>query len=1116
MRADGVAPETGERPLRMHFLHGNWVRGELHIWAEGTRTNDFSLAPEEESDVSSSPGLQHTFATPAEVLRELLERAGIPAGELKKTSFSIRLPSKAATPCPSPSLAHAAGFAAHGDEETEPIRIREFAVSSLAVVPGKILTVLRELEELEETDLPEGIRIADSLRYWFRVSHFATHLLAGQRFVPMIEQLGSGELRGCWHPWLASDEALQQVVKLIEAMPAVARAATDDLENDSFLVLRSFLDAVIDAEVRRHLIAEDMHEAVAGRNAEEDSHVAWLSGLLSEKDTIIAPKGDVTGMLSTVSNWIAQLDQRGNRAEFRLFLQLIEPINPDIRDLQAPDDSTTWQLKFGLVSPEDSLVRVNAEDVWAAPAAGMVVEKHRIDSPHELLLAELAKAARVFPQLEDAFDESTPTGLLLNTREAYQFLREVRPLLLESGVEVEVPSWWHNPSARLGARLLIDSDALPTDEEAASSTSSGSSGFAELGLGALVRYTWQIALGKHILTLKEFEDLARQGSPLVRAGDQWVEIRPEDMQHAVAFLSKNPGGETTLMEAVRLAYASDSQRTGLPVLGMSATGWVDQLFGAGDSENTFMQQAEVPDTFHGELRPYQERGLSWLVFLQKMGLGACLADDMGLGKTIQLLALLLYERDEYRKKAQQAAAQGRPAPPPLKPTLLIVPTSVVTNWMREAKKFAPSLKVLIHHGPDRPAGNDLLEAAAEHDMVITTYALAHRDSPHLRPVHWGRIVLDEAQCIKNPASKQSAAIRSLNTDSRVALTGTPVENRLQELWSIIDFLNPAYLGKLGDFRRTFAIPVERYNRKEPANRLRSMIRPFVLRRLKTDPNVISDLPEKIEAKEFVQLTPEQAKLYQQTVDTMLSDVDRASGIRRRGMVLATLIKLKQICNHPAQLFRQTAQGIEVSGSMHTVGPPPELKRSGKCIRICEMLEEVIAEGDRALIFTQFRQMGHILASILRHHLDREILFMHGGVPSGQRQQMIDRFQKEDSPSPVFILSLKAGGFGLNLTAANHVFHFDRWWNPAVENQATDRAFRIGQTQTVFVHKFICAGTLEERIDRMIERKLRLAENIVSSGEDWLTELSTQQLREVLELQPEAVSTELTNGRERSS
>jgi SNF2 family DNA or RNA helicase len=552
-------------------------------------------------------------------------------------------------------------------------------------------------------------------------------------------------------------------------------------------------------------------------------------------------------------------------------------------------------------------------------------------------------------------------------------------------------------------------------------------------------------------------------------------------------------------EALRMAYASDVRQTGIPVVGLEASGWLSAILNS-DGEKE-LEVLETPSTFHGTLRPYQIRGLSWLEFLERIGLGACLADDMGLGKTIQLLALLAHEREVAAKDAALTGGLGASASR-VKPTLLVVPMSVVGNWIHETKRFCPSLKVLVHHGMGRLQGAELVAAATNSDLVLTTYALAYRDREQIDQVAWHRLVLDEAQYIKNPTAKQSQAVRSIAAERRVALTGTPVENRLSELWSIMDFLNPGYLGSAGSFRQRFGVPIERYHDRAKAEQLRGLIRPFILRRLKTDPTVVADLPEKIESREFCHLTSEQASLYESCVRRMLGEVEQADGIHRRGLVLSALIKLKQICNHPSQILHDHD---DPHGGPQTI---PEPARSGKCVRLLEMLDEVMAEGDQALVFTQFRQMGQILSGIIRRRFGRDVLFLHGGTVQKQRQEIIDAFQKADGKHPILILSLRAGGVGLNLTAATHVFHYDRWWNPAVENQATDRAYRIGQTRTVQVHKFVVRGTLEERIDEMIEQKTELAANIIGAGERWLTELSTDQLRDILTLRDDAVGDEV--------
>ncbi|MCE2882341.1 MAG: DEAD/DEAH box helicase, partial [Planctomycetaceae bacterium] len=431
--------------------------------------------------------------------------------------------------------------------------------------------------------------------------------------------------------------------------------------------------------------------------------------------------------------------------------------------------------------------------------------------------------------------------------------------------------------------------------------------------------------------------------------------------------------------------------------------------------------------------------------------------------------------------------------------LLVCPMSVVGNWNRELHRFAPELVVHVHHGLERPVGEKFVETALSSDIVVTTYALVVRDHESIGRVHWRRVVLDEAQHIKNPPTKQTASIRALRTSHRVALTGTPVENRLSELWSILEFCTPGYLGSQGEFRKRFTGPIERHKDRRQAERLKNLVRPFVLRRLKTDPTVISDLPPLVQTKQNVPLTVEQSQLYAAVTADMLQRVDNAEGIKRRGLVLSALVKLKQICNHPAHYLRQGSDDDDAT-PLPTLAPGEKLSaRSGKATRMMEMLEEVVAAGDRALVFTQYRQMGHLLVAMIRQELDTDAIFLHGGTPQARREQLIERFQSGDPACPIFVLSLKAGGVGLNLTAANHVFHFDRWWNPAVENQATDRAFRIGQHRTVNVHKMISEGTLEETIDQMIEQKTELAQQIIGSGEQWLTELSTTQLRDLLTL-----------------
>jgi SNF2 family DNA or RNA helicase len=428
--------------------------------------------------------------------------------------------------------------------------------------------------------------------------------------------------------------------------------------------------------------------------------------------------------------------------------------------------------------------------------------------------------------------------------------------------------------------------------------------------------------------------------------------------------------------------------------------------------------------------------------------------------------------------------------PTRQPSLLICPTSVLGNWQKELQRFAPSLKVYLHYGPQRLKGEAFAEITTKYDLVLTSYTLAHLDEAELTALHWSSICIDEAQNIKNAYTKQATAIRHLHGDHRIALTGTPIENRLTELWSILDFLNPGYLGSLREFSYRFVAKIEKTKDNEAIGQVQKLIRPFLLRRVKKDPAIQLDLPDKNEMKTYVSLTAEQASLYENYIQDMFARLERLKGMERRGLILAALTKLKQVCNHPALLLKEGAQ-------THRMG------RSNKVERLLGMVTELRQEEDRCLIFTQFVETGHLLQHILQKEFKEKVQFLHGGTPRAERERMIENFQNESTQAAeqtgIFLLSLKAGGTGLNLTAANHVFHFDRWWNPAVENQATDRAFRIGQTRHVQVHKFVTLGTLEERIDEMIERKQGLSQQIVGGGEGWITELSTEDLRDLFVL-----------------
>ncbi|HEX8866714.1 MAG TPA: DEAD/DEAH box helicase, partial [Lentzea sp.] len=725
--------------------------------------------------------------------------------------------------------------------------------------------------------------------------------------------------------------------------------------------------------------------------------------------------------------------------------------------LRSPEqrDEDEWAIEFLLQAVDEPSVLVPAAQVWFADDG---VLRRWIPAPQEHLLADLGRASRLHPDLDEALRGSHPAELEVGAEGAYRFLTAA-PVLAQAGFGVLLPSWWQQ-TTRLGLKLTTKSRG----------TAGTVAKESEIGLKSIVDYKWELALGEDTLTDAELAELARAKVPLVKVRGQWVQVDQKRLAAGLAFLKRGGGSMTAAEVMLHSGLTEADESLPLPLMSVEADGWLgDLLSGKADEQ---LEPVEPPPGFHAQLRPYQQRGLAWLAFLDKIGLGACLADDMGLGKTVQLLAL----------EALNRAGGKRP------PTLLVCPMSVVGNWQREAARFTPELSVHVHHGADRLDGDALREAVESHDLVLTTYALAARDADALSDLTWDRVVLDEAQNIKNSATRQSQAVRQLKARHRVALTGTPVENRLAELWSIMDFANPGVLGTVNTFRARFAVPVERHNDQDAAARLRKITNPFVLRRVKTDPRIISDLPDKVEMRQLCNLTTEQASLYQAVVNDMLEQIEDAEGIGRKGLVLATMSKLKQVCNHPAHFL---GDGSRVAG------------RSGKLARLEEVLEEVLAEGDKALCFTQFTEFGSMLVPYLAARFDTEVMFLHGGTNKASRDRMVERFQDKRGPS-LFLLSLKAGGTGLNLTAANHVIHLDRWWNPAVEDQATDRAFRIGQRRNVQVRKFVCIGTLEERIDTMIEEKRALAQLVVGAGENWLTELSTSQLRDLLTLSGEAI------------
>ncbi len=1007
----------------MLVVHGGWVPGtdrpgQLALWAE-----DPALPLTTSSRAQARP---HPFAVAAEaLLAALAESSDHALAKVTAGSLALQLPSTARGPLPSPDT----GLEAAG----RGVRLGEWSVPVLLVPGDAALAVLGALSDPD----PAGSWLAgSSLRYLCVLAGHACDLARRGRMLPqLVTEAGVAAAR--WRPVLTGADAVTYR-DFADALPPVVRATGGSVSE----TLRDALDSLVDGGARSVMPERILLGHRAGPKGPLPDR--WIAALTAADPALPAAKPDEERDLrAALDEWL------------RAAYEANGPIRVSFRLLEPEPSTDMWGLEFALQSAEDPSLYLPATEVWDGGRLPGLTGR-----PDETLLAGLGRAVRLFPLLHVALRDQEPAAMEVDTSEAHEFLRQAAPLLQAAGFGVQLPAW----AGRKGVGLK-----LTTRSKSKKGTASRAVGDSGFGLDELVDFKLDLVIGDSAVTADELAELARLKVPLVRVRGQWVELDDRQLRAALKAVGKQREGELTAGEV--LQQVMDGGEEDLPLVEVDADGMLGDLLSGQAAER--LAPVPTPPTFQGSLRPYQERGLSWLHFLSRLGLGGILADDMGLGKTAQTLSLLLAERSDDT---------------PVAPTLLICPMSLVSNWFKEAARFAPSLRVYVHHGGTRRRGDDFDAAVADADLVVTTYGTAVRDLEALRSVQWGRVACDEAQAIKNSGTRQAQAVRAVPSRTRLALTGTPVENHLAELWSIMDFCNPGMLGPIKRFRRRFQEPIEVRQDEDAAAALKRATGPFVLRRLKTDKTIISDLPEKNEMKVWCTLTPEQATLYQAVVEDMMEAISGSEGIQRRGNVLAAMTKLKQVCNHPVHLLKD--------GSRLPA-------RSGKLARLEELAEEIIEDSDKALIFTQYAEWGSLLQPYLAAHVDRPVLWLHGGLSKAKRDELVERFQTDDEPM-LFLLSLKAAGTGLNLTAANHVVHFDRWWNPAVEDQATDRAFRIGQSRNVQVRKFICTGTLEEKIDAMIERKKALASSVVGTGEDWISELNTDQLRELFALDPAAV------------
>ena len=815
-------------------------------------------------------------------------------------------------------------------------------------------------------------------------------------------------------------EALNELIK--KAPLIIKLKVSDSIEELIKETIEHFINIIISSSLEQTNI----------NIINETDSDKWLNGLLGKKDIKVS-----NNIEEGLKQWL--IVKRVNQdLEYNTLFKLEEPL-----------DKKAWPLSFNLQSKKDPSLIYRLDEVWS--------NRNRVNLPNAKihLLQELGAAAKVSKIIEKALFKPNPYKADLTDEEVIEFISKDSFLLKDSGFSIQIPKI---------VPAKINESKVRIKFKAADKFKIGGTGM--LG-DQLFDFDYSVALGEVELSEEEFYELSKSKEKLVNVKGKWVEVNNIEIKKIIDFLNNRE--KMSLAETITL---NSSNELGLEIDDVIVPKeFKAHMAGLFDFKS--IEDVKVPENFVGTLREYQKEGLNWMTFLRKIGFGGILADDMGLGKTIQAIAYLLLLNDEKNIQKKDRV-----------PSLVICPTSVIGNWEREVQIFSPTLKVNVYHGSSRLNKKEFINKIKEYDIVISSYSTVRVDEELFHGIEWETLFLDEAQNIKNPMTKQAISISKIKSKCRFSLTGTPVENRISELWSIMNFVNPGFLSNWNKFKKNFAEPIELDGNKQKQELLKKIINPFILRRLKTDKKIINDLPNKTEIKEYCTLTKEQASIYQAIVDDSLRKIKNEEK-NRRALIMATLIKLKQVCNHPSNYLKDSANLQD---------------RSGKVKRLRELIEIILENKEKCLIFTQYKEMGELLKTDLENYFDTPVCFLHGEQSRKKREELIGCFQSDDETSPkIFILSLKAGGTGINLTKANHVIHFDRWWNPAVENQATDRAFRIGQRKDVFVYKFITGGTIEEKIDEMIERKLSLSVSLLSKGEMAITEFDNNQLKELLSL-----------------
>ncbi|QUY40702.1 DEAD/DEAH box helicase [Acaryochloris marina] len=1061
----------------MKIIHGTWIpdeaafiqKGAFYLWVETTE-------PKKKRKTARSI---HPFQLASDELEDFLSNdLGVKPGrplEQLITSRHFLLPSTDQAPLPSLELARYLEETTPETFEWQYWQVDCFEVKTW-VKTGQyeqqpvtnIIKLLNELHFIALHNLAD-MQLGTDLLFWYHYTQTLKPVLLKDQYIPALRRREVSSAKGSrsksksqkktqsveiYPAWeIVSESYETELDRFVDYMPlACVSGFTKGPKSPTFYDRKTLL-----RHFSEHLLTEIITATYLPSSFTKKIASTLLEDCLQSQPGLQTTQNTSEELYEQWRVWRDRIRKTQTSTSFYLCFQLQDPPKPE----------EAWQLQFLVAPKQDPSLQISLLDYWRfKPEKQQELQKQLGESFEQHLLLGLGYAARIYPQLWQGLETDQPIGIPLEIGAALDFLQESAWVLENAGYKVIVPAWW-TPKGRQRAKIKLRAKG-----KSLSSTNDKSKSY--FSQDRLVEYKYDLAIGDQKVSEQEWLDLVQAKSSLVQFRGQWMHLDQDKMQQMLEFWktqqAENP--DMTLLDFMRMtAEGGDDIEVDFD-RDKTLSQMLKQL-----QDKSKLDAIADPETLQGTLREYQKRGVSWLHYLEQLGLNGCLADDMGLGKTVQVIARLAQEREQTDET--------------IPPTLLIAPTSVVGNWRREIQKFAPHLQSIVHHGNERAkAAKDFKAMADQNDVIITSFSLARRDSKLFDAVPWHRIVLDEAQNIKNPKAAQTKAILKLSATHRLALTGTPVENRLLDLWSIFNFLNPGYLGKQNQFRKNFELPIQKDNNRRQSTTLKKLVEPFILRRLKTDKSIIKDLPDKVEQKLYCNLTKEQASLYEAVVKDISTEIDEVDGIQRKGMILSTLLKLKQICNHPRQFLQDESDFT------------PE--RSHKLSRLTEMITEVMEEGESLLVFTQFTELGDALEKYLRQTHHYTTYYIHGGTNRNKREQMITEFQDPETGPSVFILSLKAGGVGITLTKANHVFHFDRWWNPAVEDQATDRAFRIGQKKNVFVHKFVAIGTLEERIDEMIEDKKKLAGAIVGSDESWLTELDNESFKKLISLNKSAI------------